>query len=279
MELSLLALLPILCGSKAPSANESALKYFLIQTIAGLIFLGGLFRSITSVAIVALLLKLGAFPFYLWVPHIFCGLSFNQIILLSTIQKIPPFVALIHLNTPILIGVIIGSIFLGSIGGIFLANIKKILAYSSIRHTGWIISLISYFYGWRRYLGIYTFISIILLLFIHQSQLKSITQISTFSSPLLTLTLWVLIISLAGFPPLLGFSLKWIRLRILTPMWGRLLIFLVLRFSLRLFFYLNIFIKSTFLINKNKPSTKSIIPLTIIMTNILGLFIIYFICY
>ncbi len=256
--------MPIIVKFKTTRANEATIKYFLIQIPPGLIFLGGVIRpvSVQPIIFLTLLLKLGAFPFFIWPPHIFSGISFPIIFLLSTFQKIPPLLTLAFLNFPST-SVVIFTVLIGAIGGLFITNIKKILAFSSISHTGWLIA-IAFF---PKILGVYIFLYGGLLgTLLNQltlAQIKRVSQVPKTLSTTSTFTLWVLIISLAGLPPLAGFSLKWLRLSILATQIGIILLPLRAIFAISLYFYLQIIISRAIFTNspRLRPSPPPIFPL------------------
>lgn len=268
IEVRILALMPIITQYKLTRLNEAALKYFLIQIPAGLLFLGGRLTMLEreTLFFLALLIKLGAFPFFAWMPHIFSGISFSHIFLLSTLQKIPPLVTLASFNF-FVSAVSLLTISVGAFGGLFLTNIKKMLAYSSISHTGWMLRISAYFYMWVSYLIFYSFLLFFLFKQLTSAQIKSISQVSTLASSGESMRFWVLILSLAGLPPLLGFTLKWISLGVLFHLWGLLILPVVVLFRLSLYFYAQIIISNTILINSPK-SLSTLSPLFLIFLNV-----------
>ena len=275
IELRILVLIPLLIQQNIASINESALKYFLVQIRAGLIFLARI-TSISSLQVlttISLIIKLGLFPFFIWIPHIFRGFSFLQIFILSTIQKISPIIVLSSLTSNLIIPIVF-RILVGSIGGLFLTNLKKILAYSSVRHTGWLTALAKYQKEWMLYLVLYAILLLMLIKYLHQTQIKRRTQSLFIAHPSRILYFWTLIISLAGLPPFLGFYLKWLRLSILVSSFRSLIFILVLAFSFALYFYLSIIINNTLAITQ--PLNPKISPSMFInfLANTLGLIII-----
>lgn len=235
--------------------------------------LSGLF-STTAVAI-PLLLKLGLFPFYLWVPHVFRGLSFNSLIILSTIQKFPPLIVLSHISFYGRVLAALLRIVVGSLGGVFLNNFKKILAFSSISHSGWIVFLTYFNSGWCLYLISYSFLIYTNFNLFSKINFKNLTQWRVSTSPFNLILFWTLVMSLAGLPPLIGFSLKWIRLSILVSSWKLFIFPLLISFRLALYFYLNIFLISTLPIRNSKASFSSRKRQFILVLNLIGLRIFF----
>jgi len=92
------------------------------------------------------------------------------------------------------------------------------------------------------------------------------------------LIFWTQIVSLAGLPPFLGFSLKWLILSVFTDFWSLPVFLIILLFRFNLFFYLNIFLVSTFSLNFSKFSKTPKLILSLFFINILGIvFLIFFI--
>lgn len=105
-----LSILPLLCFQFTPRNVESTVKYFLVQSFRAAIILNlalvqaWLFSSwrvvqcskliISSFLIMALGLKLGLFPCHYWFPDVIQGAGFLQGLLLSTWQKVAPFIVL-----------------------------------------------------------------------------------------------------------------------------------------------------------------------------------------
>ena len=98
-----------------------------------------------SILTLSILIKLGAFPVFIWVPKVFKNICYNTLILLSVISKVY-LISIILVYLPIkgpnliIIGSI--SIILSSFFMLGVANIKKFLAFSSIANVGWTLVLV-----------------------------------------------------------------------------------------------------------------------------------------
>nr|WKT09300.1 NADH dehydrogenase subunit 2 [Ptychadena amharensis] len=261
LEINTLAIIPLLTKNFHPRAVEAATKYFLTQAAASaLILFSSLFNAwktgewslsctVDSTAIVlfiALAMKLGLAPVHFWMPDVLQGVPLSTGLVLSTWQKIAPMILLLqisqHVNPFVSISVGLASILIGGWGGISQTQVRKILAFSSIGHLGWTVVILKF----SPQLAIYNFMLYIVLttaMFVSLMALSStsLTQISTSwaKAPALTASMVLVLLSLAGLPPLTGFSPK---LMISLELVKQNTIFLMLLVSfasvLSLYFYL-----------------------------------------
>lgn len=199
----------------------------------------------------SLLIKIGIFPFYYWFPRVIAGLPWFTCILLTTWQKIAPLfliVALLERNAITWINYILyffaaRARIIGGIGGINQTQTRALIAYSSIGHLGW-ITFASTQRRWsiKIYLTIYIIITASIFMFLWNSNFNLIKNSTTLinNSKNLIITI-ILFLSLAGLPPILGFTSKWIVITSATnlTLWIPLFI-LILGSVLRLSYYLNL---------------------------------------
>nr|YP_001165457.2 NADH dehydrogenase subunit 2 [Odorrana tormota] len=230
LEINTLALLPLMTKTPHPRAIEAATKYFLTQAAASALMLFSCLINalqtgewvinpfpdllINSLSI-ALMMKLGLAPLHFWLPEVLQGISLPTGLILSTWQKIPPMILLFQIspnvNLNLMVILSLTSILIGGWGGIGQTQLRKIMAFSSIGHLGWIIFILKFnpqlsLFSFTLYLIMTTamFFSLIML-----SSTKML-QISTSwtKNPALTLTTLLILLSLAGLPPLTGFLPK-----------------------------------------------------------------------
>nr|BCD33205.1 NADH dehydrogenase subunit 2 [Channa ornatipinnis] len=238
LEINTLAILPLMAQPHHPRAVEATTKYFLTQATAAATIL---FASTTNawltgqwditqmthplpttILLLALALKIGLAPLHSWLPEVLQGLDLTTGLILSTWQKLAPFALLLQVqpnNPPMMILLALASTLVGGWGGLNQTQLRKILAYSSIAHLGWMI-LVLQFSPSLTLLTLLIYIVMTSSMFILFKFNKS-TNINTLATswnkaPILTSLSPLLLLSLGGLPPLTGFMPKWLILQELT---------------------------------------------------------------
>lgn len=251
-------------------SSEASLKYFLTQALASSVLLFGVifffllttwsnynFILLTNLLISSsLLLKRGAAPFHFWFPRVIEGLSWNNNLILITWQKIAPLILLSYcLNNNFFVIVIIFSILIGSLGGLNQTSLRKLIAFSSINHLGWIIAgIINRENLWLIYFIFYSFLSITIVIIFNSFKLFFVNQIfGLFNrNPVIKFMLFLSFLSLGGLPPFIGFIPKWLIIEALINLNIHFLLTVMVTFTLiTLFFYLRI-CYAAFLLNHNE---------------------------
>ena len=175
--------------------------------------------------------KLSAAPFHFWAPDVYEGSPTSVTLFFTMVPKIAaltifirflyvPFLNLIDQWQMIIIFLSIASMLFGAIAAIGQTNIKRLIAYSSIGHIGYTLAGLAT--GSNEgiqssiiYITIYVimnlaFFSCLLMLKRNDQYYEDIDDLSGLSKnhPLLSLSLLVILFSLAGIPPLAGFFAK-----------------------------------------------------------------------
>nr|AFB19475.1 NADH dehydrogenase subunit 2 [Macronous ptilosus] len=239
LEINTLAILPLIAKSHHPRAIEAATKYFLTQAAASTLLL---FSSMTNawftgqwditqlthptsclILTSAIAMKLGLVPFHFWFPEVLQGAPLTTALLLSTAMKLPPlsllFMTSPSLNPTMMTLMAILSVALGGWMGMNQTQIRKILAFSSIAHLGWMAIVISY-NPKLTLLNFYLYAMMTTAVFLTLNSMKT-TNLPTLmvawtKSPALSAMLLLTMLSLAGLPPLTGFLPKWLIIQELT---------------------------------------------------------------
>nr|YP_008993065.1 NADH dehydrogenase subunit 2 [Paraplagusia bilineata]AFB71248.1 NADH dehydrogenase subunit 2 [Paraplagusia bilineata] len=232
LEINTMAIIPIIARHHHPRATEAATKYFLIQAPAAATILFGAITNIwlsgqweidqapanlpITLIMVSLALKMGMAPVHSWLPEVLQGLDIKTALVLSTWQKIAPLSIIIQLDSshsPILIMLGVLSILIGGWGGLNQTQTRKILAYSSITHMGWMMIILQF----SKELTVLTFVTYVLMTFsmfiiLLQNNATSVNKLPMLSthSPSISVSLPLLLLSLGGLPPLTGFMPKWL---------------------------------------------------------------------
>lgn len=222
------------------SFNNSIVKYFLTQVIASSLFLIISF-NLTKIVYLPLLIKLGSVPFHRWLPQIVIELSWSNIIIRLTLQKIIPLIIRTSVYSSTVIYFIIINAITGSIRRVNQTQIKLILTYSSISNTAWMLSPIGLLF-----FIIYSFGLIILVLSLNKVWM--IRQISVRPWHL-KLPIILNLLSIGGIPPLTGFFPKIIILIELVGYNNMLVLILLLSSSINIYLYVRIM--NIYLMNYN----------------------------
>nr|YP_010713118.1 NADH dehydrogenase subunit 2 [Rhodesiella elegantula]WDA93984.1 NADH dehydrogenase subunit 2 [Rhodesiella elegantula] len=263
LEINLLSFIPLMSDNNLMS-TEASLKYFLTQALASTILLFSVImmtlilnyktslvmstqiENISNLMIISsLLLKVGAAPFHFWFPNIIEGLSWFNSFILMTWQKIAPFMLMTYLiNSNMIIICSILSVMFGSLGGLNQSLLRKLMAFSSINHLGWMMSSLLFNQSiWLIYFLFYSFLSFNLVYMFNLWKIFHINKMfSLFSySKSIKFTMMFNLLSLGGLPPFMGFIPKWIVINLLTMNHQYFLTFVLISFTLiALFFYLRI---------------------------------------
>nr|YP_010429153.1 NADH dehydrogenase subunit 2 [Mastomys angolensis]USQ66581.1 NADH dehydrogenase subunit 2 [Mastomys angolensis] len=233
LELSLLAMIPLLINKKNPRSTEAATKYFVTQATASMIILLAIIlnykqlgtwmfqqqtNNITiTMALISLAMKLGLAPFHYWLPEVTQGIELHKGLILLTWQKIAPLSILFQIynliNPTITLMLAITSIFIGAWGGLNQTQMRKIMAFSSIAHMGWMMAIISFNPSLTLLnLFIYIILTIPMFMVLMMNTSTTMNSISLLwnKTPATLMMMSAILLSLGGLPPLTGFLPKWI---------------------------------------------------------------------
>nr|AHY87255.1 NADH dehydrogenase subunit 2 [Pycnonotus striatus] len=239
LEINTLAILPLIAKSHHPRSIEAATKYFLTQSAASALVL---FSSMTNawhtgqwdiaqlthpaaclILTSAIAMKLGLVPFHFWFPEVIQGSPLTTGLLLSTVMKFPPitlmFMTAQSLNPTLLTVMATLSAALGGWMGLNQTQVRKILAFSSISHLGWMAIIISYNPS-LTLLNFYLYSTMTTAVFLILNSIKvlklSVLMTTWTKTPPLSAMLLLTLLSMAGLPPLTGFLPKWLIIQELT---------------------------------------------------------------
>nr|ANJ70304.1 NADH dehydrogenase subunit 2 [Agriotes obscurus] len=236
LEINLLSIIPLMQNQKNILSAESSIKYFITQAIASTIIMMSIIMmmsktSMTSTTFIqssfmltmnsSLLTKMGMAPFHFWFPEVMEGLDWLNCLLILTWQKIAPMVLLMYNMsfTMFMSMVIIASMIISGMMGVNQVSLRKIMAYSSINHMGWMISTMMVMETiWMYYFLIYTVISINVVLILKSMKIFFLNQLfQSMNSKMMTKMFFIMnFLSLSGIPPFLGFMPKWLTIQILV---------------------------------------------------------------
>jgi NADH-quinone oxidoreductase subunit N len=246
------------------SASEAAMKYFILGALASGLLLYGISmiygltghlqlsdiaeainsesinRSYLVFAMIFLIIgmafKLGAAPFHMWVPDVYQGAPTSVTLFISTAPKLAAFAMTMRILVDglfplvadwqsILMMLAVLSMAVGNIVAIAQTNIKRMLAYSTIAHVGFLfLGLIagtaSGFSGSMFYIISYALMSMgafgmVILLGRNGFEAEMLDDFKGLSerNPWFAFIMLCLMFSMAGVPPFLGFWSKWFVLK------------------------------------------------------------------
>nr|QNT21987.1 NADH dehydrogenase subunit 2 [Paradelma orientalis]QNT21988.1 NADH dehydrogenase subunit 2 [Paradelma orientalis]QNT21992.1 NADH dehydrogenase subunit 2 [Paradelma orientalis] len=262
LEMNTLAIIPIIAKQHHPRATEAATKYFFTQATASALIIfasttnawktgqwdiSQIFLPETSIMItLAIAMKLGLAPFHFWLPEVLQGSTLTIALLISTWQKLAPtallFMTINNLNQMVLLSLGLTSTLIGGWMGLNQLQTRKIMAFSSIAHMGWMFTALSLTPNLPLLvLTIYLILTSATFMALMISSSKTLNDLGTSwstSPTLLTITMLSLM-SLGGLPPLTGFLPKWLVLKELVST-NLLILGILLALSTlpSLFFYL-----------------------------------------
>lgn len=243
----------------AEQPAEAAMKYFVLGAIASGMLLYGMSMiygatgslDLSAIAmfiqqsqsndivlvfgltfvIIGLAFKLGAVPFHMWIPDVYHGAPTAVTLFIGTAPKIAAFAMIIRLLVDGLAGLHVEwrdmltimavlSIAVGNVVAIAQKNIKRMLAYSTISHVGFL--LLGILTGTMEgnsasmfYVLVYTLMSLggfgmVILLSRHGFEADMLDDFRGLNdrSPWFAFIMLILMFSMAGVPPTVGFYAK-----------------------------------------------------------------------
>jgi len=210
------------------SLSISGLSFYLMNETPSIVFAVGLLLFIIGFSF-----KIAAVPFHMWVPDVYQGAPTTVTALMSTGGKAAAFTALLTALIPVfenlgrnnfskLLSVFaVATMLYGAIVAISQTDLKRMLAYSSIAHAGYMIIGLSAanhdgISGIVFYLAAYTFMNLGAFGVISMVESKNNSQVDLQSYtglaakyPLLAALLSIFMLALAGIPPFAGFFGKY----------------------------------------------------------------------
>jgi NADH-quinone oxidoreductase subunit N len=275
-----------------PRATEAAMKYFVLGALASGMLLYGMSmmygatgsldiiqvgNSLTQGAptysmlilglvfiVSGLAFKLGAVPFQMWVPDVYHGAPTAMTMLIGSVPKLAAFAMVIRLLVQglyvlavdwqgMLVIMAVLSIVIGNVTAIAQTNLKRMLAYSTISHVGFLLfgimsASLNGFASSMFYVSAYVLMTLagfgIILLLSRQGfeaenldDLKGLNQRSPWNAFLMMIVMF----SMAGVPPTLGFYAKFTVLQAaLEAGFVGVVIFAVLMAAVGAFYYLRV---------------------------------------
>jgi NADH-quinone oxidoreductase subunit N len=239
-----------------------------ISQISGAILNGVPDRSVLILGLVfvvaGLAFKLGAVPFHMWLPDVYHGAPTSITLLIGSAPKFAAFALVMRLLIQALQGMVadwqgmliimaVLSIAIGNITAIAQTNLKRMLAYSAISHIGFLLfgfmsGTLNGFVASMLYVSVYVLMTLggfgmILLLSRQGFESENLDDLKGLStrSPWYAFIMLLLMFSMAGVPPTIGFYAKFAVLQAaLQAGMVKLVVFAVLMAVIGAFYYLRV---------------------------------------
>nr|YP_009027757.1 NADH dehydrogenase subunit 2 [Bemisia afer]AHC02250.1 NADH dehydrogenase subunit 2 [Bemisia afer] len=252
MEVCLVLFLGLTTLGGGYGAVEFMIKYFIVQVFFSLLLLMHLVYYLFNlvymdnlVVLGFLMVKVGLFPFHSWLLMLLGKLDWLVFFMVAGPMKLIP-VLMLYLTFSLagLLSVSVGSLIAGSLGGVNNTSLQKILGYSSMVSLCWVFfSLSVSFLVFLFYFGGYLILTLWLCVVFKQSGIFYMNQFKLVSWCLSSkIIMFVYVLSISGFPPFLGFMMKWVVVSSLAFVNMKLMISLMVLFSVvSTYFYLQMF--------------------------------------
>nr|YP_010507358.1 NADH dehydrogenase subunit 2 [Takydromus sylvaticus]UXG18837.1 NADH dehydrogenase subunit 2 [Takydromus sylvaticus] len=279
LEMNTLSIIPILAKHHHPRATEASTKYFITQaTASSIILFSSVFNAwhtgmwdimqlsahpAPTMLTLALAMKLGLAPFHFWLPEVMQGTDTTTALIVATSQKLPPMTLLFltsnQLTTSTLLLLAMISTLIGGWSGLNQTQLRKIMAFSSIGHMGWMAAISTISKKLLLFtLMVYLVMTTSLFLTMINSTTKTTKDLGMLwtTSPTLSTLTTITLMTLGGLPPLSGFLPKWLILQELTT--NHLILtatILAMSSLLSLMFYMRLTFTTTLTISPNTTNS------------------------
>ncbi|MFM2268768.1 MAG: hypothetical protein RL757_2209 [Bacteroidota bacterium] len=292
------------------SSNEASFKYFLMGAFASGFLLFGIaliygvtgsfdLASIASritqtlgdnrpmllLGVLMLLIGLGfkvsAAPFHFWAPDVYQGAPIVVTAFMATIVKTAAFAAMFLLFnacfrplmgdwSDVVATMIVLTLFIGNITAVLQTNVKRMLAYSSISHAGYMmIAMLSIespnadssIFTYSAIYSVATLLAFTVIYIVNEK--RNSTDVAAFNglgrtNPLLAFAMTLAMLSMAGIPPLAGFMAKYfIFVDAIQSGHIGLIVFAISMSLVSLYYYLKVIIAMYFAVPSAKEATPS----------------------
>jgi len=252
--------------------------------------------------VIGIAFKLGAVPFHMWVPDVYQGAPTSVTMFLSTVPKIAALAMLVRILvdgmgamhaywSDLFMVMALLSIALGSVVALMQTNIKRMLAYSTISHIGFILlgfvtGVVEGYGAAVFYVLVYILMSMaafgmIILLNKQGFEADKISDFKGLSkhSPWFALLMLAIMLSMAGVPPFIGFYAKlFILQQVISAGFITIAVIAVVFAVISSYYYLQV-VKSMYFEDSNNEITitapmdmKLILSINAVLILVVGLF-------
>lgn len=314
---------------KDPASNEAAIKYFIMGAFStgfllfGITLLYGasgsfdlmtirdyvtghpgeishLFYGGVLLMIIGLTFKVGAAPFHFWTADVYDGAPILITSFMSTVVKVASFAGLLRLFTfsllplqdfwtPIFLGIVVLTLFIGNLSALMQSSFKRMLAYSSISHAGYMLFAVIgigatsansiFVYGASYSLATVTAFAGLILVkrAVGSDHFESFNGLAK-KNPYLAAIITIAMLSLAGIPLTAGFIGKFMMFSSVMAQYHIVLLLIaVLNAAIAVYYYLKVVVAMYFRTGEGKSISVNsnyvlLFIVTIVLTILIGVY-------
>nr|UGN61355.1 NADH dehydrogenase subunit 2 [Typhlocybinae gen. 1 sp. 1 BY-2021a] len=280
LEISLISFIPLMIN-KLVISSESSMKYFIVQSISSLMLMLSMLIMVMKgdynynyVFAASLLMKMGVAPFHNWVLTVLEGLDHYMVIIMLTINKITPLTLMMYTKNNLML-IICLTMIIGSMMSLNQNSIKKLIGYSSIFNMGLVLSILNINLMWIMFMTLYSILIFMIIKTTLMMKTSFINQMIFSDKVVNKLSIWMILLSMGGLPPMMGFTLKYITISYMIEMKFIFMITLMVMLSL---IVMMMYLRMTFMsmlnnsmINKTSIFNMKSISMWMMMLNTLSL--------
>ena len=235
-----------------------------------------LFYGGVLLMMIGLIFKVGAAPFHFWTADVYDGAPILITSFMSTVVKIASFAGLLRLFTfsllplqdfwtPIFLGVVVLTLFIGNLSALMQSSFKRMLVYSSISHAGYLLFAVVaagpdsanavFVYGAAYSLATLTAFAGLILVkrTIGSDHFESFNGLAK-KNPYLAAVMTIAMLSLAGIPLTAGFIGKFMMFSAVMEQYHIVLLLIaVLNAAIAVYYYLKVVVAMYFRTGEDKP--------------------------
>nr|YP_010352471.1 NADH dehydrogenase subunit 2 [Brachypelma albiceps]UIO59255.1 NADH dehydrogenase subunit 2 [Brachypelma albiceps] len=204
MEMNMFSFVGMMYDSNSWKNVESLMSYFFVQGLSSGIFLVMIFLG--SGLEIPLMMSMAAGPFFFWLPGVMMGLTWTGCFFIMTFQSMIPLMLLSGMVSGISVFWGLLGMIMGVVGSYNQQVIKVLMAYSSVNHVGWMmVSQVVSGGLWIFYFLVYFFLVGMVFIWLSEGNVENLNE-GEWGKEFM---LFVVVMSMAGLPPFVGFVGSW----------------------------------------------------------------------
>nr|YP_009731720.1 NADH dehydrogenase subunit 2 [Limassolla lingchuanensis]QHR79706.1 NADH dehydrogenase subunit 2 [Limassolla lingchuanensis] len=219
LEISMMSFIPMMT-SNLIITSESTIKYFIVQSVSSSLLMLGMLIMIMKgeynydyLVKSSLLIKMGVAPFHNWVLTVIEGMTPQIMFIMLTINKVAPITIMSYMLSSMILLICLNAL-MASIMSINQNSVKKLLTYSSIMNMSFVLIIIKLNLMWTMYFFLYSTLLLMMTVLMINFKIIYMNQIIMTNNKMSSnILIWMIMLSMGGMPPLVGFSIKYMALQ------------------------------------------------------------------